>query len=83
MLQEILEDFKYPDLGIVQDMRDGFSLVGTAEGGGILPAEFQPATLTINDLSMQDAAIGPFSTPPSQAAMKQGLACRTPWPAQR
>jgi hypothetical protein len=52
VLQEILEDLKYPDLRIVQDMRDGFSLVGTAEGGGILPAEFQPATLTINDLGM-------------------------------
>ena len=52
VLQGILEYLKYPDLGIVQDMRDRFSLVGTAEGGGILPAEFQPATLTINDLSM-------------------------------
>ncbi|CAL1143635.1 unnamed protein product, partial [Cladocopium goreaui] len=45
-------DFEALVLRIVQDMRDGFSLVGTAEGGGILPAEFQPATLTINDLSM-------------------------------
>eukprot|EP00435_Cladocopium_sp_Y103_P075591 s8_g60.t1 len=55
VLREILEDLGYPDLQIVQDMQDGFSLVGVAEGGGILPAEFQPATLSLQDLDAHSA----------------------------
>eukprot|EP00435_Cladocopium_sp_Y103_P036109 s326_g9.t1 len=51
-LEEILSDMGYPDVQSVRDMKDGFDLVGTAEEGGILPAEFQPATLTVKGLSM-------------------------------
>eukprot|EP00435_Cladocopium_sp_Y103_P068202 s1039_g31.t1 len=55
VLHEILVDLGYPDLQIVQDMQDGFSLVGVADGGGILPAEFQPATLSLQDLAAHSA----------------------------
>eukprot|EP00435_Cladocopium_sp_Y103_P044841 s227_g12.t1 len=51
VLREMLAEMNYPEPQIVQDMQDGFDLVGTADGGGILPAEFQPAILTVEDLS--------------------------------
>eukprot|EP00435_Cladocopium_sp_Y103_P052298 s2664_g16.t1 len=53
VLREILEAAHYPDLSIVDDMINGFDLVGEAKGGGILPEDFQPATLTVDDLESQ------------------------------
>eukprot|EP00435_Cladocopium_sp_Y103_P033867 s2763_g8.t1 len=53
VLKEILKEAKYPDLSIVDDMINGFDLVGEAKGGGILPEDFQPATLTVDDLESQ------------------------------
>ena len=33
----------------------GFDLVGEAKSGGILPEDFQPATLTVHDLESQSS----------------------------
>ena len=45
-------DMHYPDLGIVQEMMDGFDLIGNCGGGSALPPDFQPATLTARDLEI-------------------------------
>ena len=52
VLKEILMDMNYPDLGIVQEMMDGFDLIGNCGGGSALPPDFQPATLTARDLEI-------------------------------
>ena len=45
-------DMSYPDLGIVQEMMDGFDMIGNCGGGSALPPDFQPATLTARDLEI-------------------------------
>ena len=53
VLREILAAENYPDLGVVGAIQNGFDLVGVAEAGGALPYDFQPATLTVDDLVSQ------------------------------
>ncbi len=50
LLKEIISDMKYPDPEIADLIANGFDLIGTCGGGDILPADFQPASLTARDL---------------------------------
>eukprot|EP00434_Breviolum_minutum_P031926 symbB.v1.2.028233.t1/scaffold2972.1/size66174/2 len=51
VLKEILMDMDYPS-GVVQEMMDGFDLIGNCGGGSALVPDFQPATLTARDLEI-------------------------------
>ena len=51
LLREIIEDMNYPDPGIVDLIEKGFDLVGEAGGGLVLPRDFEPATMSIQDLA--------------------------------
>ncbi|CAK9042136.1 unnamed protein product [Durusdinium trenchii] len=53
VLKEMLAELQYPDLSVADDILNGFDLVGTAGAEGVLPADFQPATLTVQDLEEQ------------------------------
>eukprot|EP00438_Fugacium_kawagutii_P013097 Skav213398 [mRNA] locus=scaffold797:560569:568950:- [translate_table: standard] len=53
----------YPDPDIVDLILNGFDLVGSAGGGRVLPVDFQPATLTVEEL-------GEHSRPSNQAILR-------------
>ena len=50
VLKEILAEEGYPDLGLVDEMINGFELVGVMNESAALPPDFQPAVLTVDDL---------------------------------
>ena len=50
VLKEMLSEMKFPDETLVDDIIRGFDSVGTAGGEGLLPSDFQMATLTVADL---------------------------------
>eukprot|EP00435_Cladocopium_sp_Y103_P056505 s1613_g19.t1 len=52
VLREMLREMEFPDKTLVDDMILGFDLVGTAGAEGLLPPDFQPASLTVRDLEM-------------------------------
>ena len=53
LLKEMLAELQYPDLTIADDILNGFDLVGASGAEGVLPADFQPATLTVQDVEEQ------------------------------
>lgn len=63
VLREIVEEMNYPDPEVVGLILNGFDLVGSAGGGRVLPMDFQPATLTVEEL-------GEHSKPSNQAIMR-------------
>ena len=50
VLKEILEDEGYPDVGLVQEIEDGFDLVGISGESEALPPDFQPASISQEEL---------------------------------
>ena len=52
LLKEIILDMQYPDPEIADLIANGFDLIGTCGGGNVLPQDFQPATLTSQDLEL-------------------------------
>ena len=50
VLREMLVDEKYPDPSLVDDIESGFDLVGTCGESGALPPDFQPATISQEEL---------------------------------
>ena len=56
LLKEIIRDMQYPDPEIADLIADGFDLIGTCGGGNVLPQDFQPATLTAQDLGLHSEA---------------------------
>eukprot|EP00435_Cladocopium_sp_Y103_P066125 s1579_g28.t1 len=50
VLREMLREMDFPDETIVDDIISGFDLVGNAGAEGLLPPDFQPATLSVADL---------------------------------
>eukprot|EP00435_Cladocopium_sp_Y103_P017156 s916_g4.t1 len=50
VLREMLREMDFPDKTIVDDIISGFDLVGQAGAEGLLPPDFQPATLSVADL---------------------------------
>ena len=50
VLKEMLDEMHFPDRNLVDDIVNGFDLVGTAGAEGLLPPDFQPAALSIADL---------------------------------
>ena len=52
LLKEIIRDMQYPDPEIADLIANGFDLIGTCGGGNVLPQDFQPATLTAQDLGL-------------------------------
>ena len=52
LLKEIILDMQYPDPEIADLIANGFDLIGTCGGGNVLPQDFQPATLTAQDLEL-------------------------------
>ncbi len=51
LLQRIIDDEKYEDTKLAEDMASGFSLVGQApSSGGRLPEKFMPANLHVDEL---------------------------------
>ena len=52
LLKEIIRDMQYPDPEIADLIANGFDLIGTCGGGNVLPQDFQPATLTAQDLEL-------------------------------
>ena len=55
VLQEMIKDMQFPDPGIAKEMIEGFNLIGNCGGGSSLPHDFQPATLTADDLELHAA----------------------------
>ena len=53
VLKEMLDEMHLPDWNLVDDIVNGFDLVGTAGAEGLLPHDFQPAALSIADLEEQ------------------------------
>ena len=52
LLERILQDEEYPDVGLVQDLKRGFDLVGELPtAGGMLPAKLVPATMAVGELA--------------------------------
>ena len=51
MMREILQDLGYTDVGVVNAIIKGFDLVGPSDDCPALPATFQPASVTIDELS--------------------------------
>ena len=52
LLERILQDEGYPDIGLVQDLKRGFDLVGELPtAGGMLPAKLVPATMAVGELA--------------------------------
>lgn len=56
LLREILAAEGYPDLEVVDQLAEGFPLVGLAGESAALPADFQPAVLTVEDLESTSKA---------------------------
>ena len=53
LFKEMLEFYKYPDPGVLEELTDGVSLVGEVPKTGMLPFKFTPALLTIDALRKQ------------------------------
>ena len=56
LLKEILVSEGYPDVEVADCLAEGFPLVGLAGESDALPADFQPASLTIGDLESTSKA---------------------------
>ena len=56
LLKEIIQDIQYPDPEIADLIANGFDLIGTSGGGNVLPQDFQPATLTAQDLEFHSVS---------------------------
>ena len=68
LLDKILRDESYPDMGLVDDLKRGFDLVGELpESGGVLPQKFVPATMAVAELS-SNAARARFALKGSNAS---------------
>ena len=51
LLEKILQDASYPDMGLVNDLKRGFDLVGELPtAGGMLPSKLVPATMAVGEL---------------------------------
>ena len=51
LLEKILQDASYPDMGLVNDLKRGFDLVGELPtAGGMLPSKLVPATMAVREL---------------------------------
>ena len=48
--EEMLRAVDYPDLGVIEELRDGEDLVGAVEKTGLWPTKFQPALVTLDEL---------------------------------
>ena len=48
--EEMLKAVQYPDMGVVQEFRDGTDLIGDVERTHIWPTKFQPAVITVAEL---------------------------------
>ena len=53
LFKEMLEFYKYPDMGVVEEMVMGATLTGEVPITGMLPTKFGPALITEQDLRMQ------------------------------
>ena len=51
LLEKILQDASYPDMGLVNDLKRDFDLVGEIPtAGGMLPSKLVPATMAVKEL---------------------------------
>ena len=50
LLSEMLSELQYPDAGVVEDIKNGYDLVGVLPASSVLPLAFTPATLSESEL---------------------------------
>ena len=48
--EEMLKSVDYPDMGVVDELRNGTDLVTNVEKTGLCPTKFQPALVTLDEL---------------------------------
>ena len=48
--EEMLKAVDYPDMGVVEEMKNGTELVGCIAKTGIWPTKFQPASVGLDEL---------------------------------
>ena len=53
LFSEMLEFYNYPDLGVIQELKEGVDLVGEVPTTGMLPFKFVPPLLTPQALAQQ------------------------------
>ena len=53
LFKEMLDYYKYPDPGVLEELIDGVSLIGEVPKTGMLPFKFTPALLTTDALRKQ------------------------------
>ena len=50
LLEAMLKPVQYPDLGVVDEFKQGSELVGCVDRTGLWPMKFQPAAISVSDL---------------------------------
>lgn len=50
LFREMLQEYSYPDIQVVDELIEGASLVGNVAATGMLPRKFQPALITEDEL---------------------------------
>ena len=53
--ERMLSEVHYPDVALVQQSREGFSLAGSVEATGLFEAAFSPASMTVDELDQKAA----------------------------
>ena len=55
LFREILEELKYPDMGVVDELQQGVDLTGDVPVTGMLPGKFNPALLSDRSLALRSS----------------------------